>query len=88
MEPPLPPCRIDIRFTAHVLAGHYAAGVVVTDPSGRIPHDVLAHAVAFEVVPAPGGAGLVDFVASTAVVDGPSLRLDAAAAVHEGEHTA
>lgn len=68
---------VDIRFSPHVLAGHYLATPVVTDPTGRETHDVLAEALTFEVQPTPGGSGLVDFVASTSVSDGPSVNLDA-----------
>lgn len=65
---------VEIRFTAHLLAGHYRIGPSVTDPSGRAVHDVLPEPIAFEVAPAPGGSGLVDLVAATAVVEGPSAR--------------
>ncbi|MDP8930862.1 MAG: ABC transporter ATP-binding protein [Actinomycetota bacterium] len=67
---------VEVRFTAHVLAGHYNVTPVVTDPSGRIVYDVLPEPLAFEVTPAPGGIGLVDLLAATAVVEGPSVRLD------------
>ncbi|MDQ3931525.1 MAG: ABC transporter ATP-binding protein, partial [Actinomycetota bacterium] len=67
---------VEIRFTAHVLAGHYNVTPVVTDPSGRVVYDVRPEPLAFEVTPAPGGIGLVDLLAATAVVEGPSVRLD------------
>ncbi len=67
---------VEVRFTAHVLAGHYQVTPVVTDPSGRVVHDVRPEPLAFEVAPAAGGVGLVDLRASTTVVEGPSIRLD------------
>lgn len=70
---------VEVRFTAHVLAGHYQVTPVVTDPSARVVYDVRPEPLAFEVTPAPGGVGLVDFLASTAVVEGPSVRLDVGA---------
>lgn len=66
---------LEIRFTAHVLAGHYRISPTVTDPTGRTGYDVLPRPVTFEVTPAPGGSGLVDFVAATRVVEGPSVDL-------------
>ncbi|MDP8932344.1 MAG: ABC transporter ATP-binding protein [Actinomycetota bacterium] len=70
---------VEVRFTAHVLAGHYNVTPVVTDPSGRIVYDVRPEPLAFEVTPAPGGIGLVNLRAATAVVEGPSVRLDVGA---------
>ena len=66
---------VDIRFTAHVLAGHYRITPMVTDPACREQFAVLPDAVAFEVRPAPGGSGVVDMVAATSVSEGPALRL-------------
>ncbi|MBW3620556.1 MAG: ABC transporter ATP-binding protein [Actinobacteria bacterium] len=66
---------VDIRFTAHVLAGHYRITPMITDAVGRTQYAVLPDAVAFEVRPAPGGSGLVDMVAATSVSEGPALRL-------------
>ncbi len=66
---------VDIRFTAHVLAGHYLVTPMVTDPAGREQYAVLPDAVAFDVRPAPGGSGIVDMVAATSVSEGPALRL-------------
>jgi ABC-type polysaccharide/polyol phosphate transport system ATPase subunit len=68
---------VDIRFTAHVLAGHYRITPMVTDAAGRRQFAVLPDAVAFEVRPAPGGSGVVDMVAATSVSEGPALRLGA-----------
>jgi ABC-type polysaccharide/polyol phosphate transport system ATPase subunit len=66
---------VDIRFTAHVLAGHYRITPMVTDPGCREQFAVLPDALAFDVRPAPGGSGLVDMVAATSVSEGPALRL-------------
>jgi ABC-type polysaccharide/polyol phosphate transport system ATPase subunit len=66
---------VDLRFTAHLLAGHYAIATAVTDLSGRETWAVVADAARFAVQPAPGGAGLVDLGASTSVVEGPARRL-------------
>ncbi|MBW3658430.1 MAG: ABC transporter ATP-binding protein, partial [Actinobacteria bacterium] len=68
---------VDIRFTAHVLAGHYRITVMITDPATRTQYAVAPDAVAFEVRPAPGGSGLIDMVAATSVSEGPALRLGA-----------
>jgi ABC-type polysaccharide/polyol phosphate transport system ATPase subunit len=68
---------VDIRFTAHVLAGHYRITPVVTDPAGREYYAVLPDHLGFEVRPAPGGSGVVDMVAATSVSEGPALRLGA-----------
>ncbi|MEX2504647.1 MAG: ABC transporter ATP-binding protein [Egicoccus sp.] len=67
---------VDMRFTAHLLAGHYAITVSVTDASGRETWAVVPEAVRFSVAPAPGGAGLVDLAASTSVSEGPARRLN------------
>jgi ABC-type polysaccharide/polyol phosphate transport system ATPase subunit len=67
---------IDLRFTAHLLAGHYHVAVVVTDVAGRETWAVVPDAVRFSVAPAPGGAGLVDLSASTSVSEGPARRLN------------
>jgi hypothetical protein len=64
-----------VRFSAHLLAGHYTIAASVTDLTGRETWAVVADAVRFAVEPAPGGAGLVDLVASTSVVEGPARRL-------------
>jgi lipopolysaccharide transport system ATP-binding protein len=66
---------VDVRFSAHLLAGHYAIAAAVTDVTGRETWAVVADAVRFGVGPAPGGAGLVDLVASASVVEGPARRL-------------
>jgi ABC-type polysaccharide/polyol phosphate transport system ATPase subunit len=66
---------IDLRFTAHLLAGHYHVAVVVTDVAGRETWAVVPDAARFAVSPAPGGAGLVDLSASTSVSEGPARRL-------------
>ena len=66
---------VDVRFTAHLLAGHYVLSVVVTDVSGRETWAVVPDAAHFAVEPAPGGAGLVDLAASTSVAEGPAKRL-------------
>jgi ABC-type polysaccharide/polyol phosphate transport system ATPase subunit len=66
---------IDVRFTAHLLAGHYTIGVAVTDVPGRETWAVDAAAAFFSVEPAPGGAGLVDLSGSTSVSEGPAKRL-------------
>ena len=66
---------VDVRFTAHLLAGHYVLGVVVTDVSGRETWAVIPDAAQFAIEPAPGGAGLVDLAASTSVSEGPAKRL-------------
>ena len=69
---------VDIRFTAHVLAGRYWITPVVTDPAVREQHAVLPDEIEIEVTPAPGGIGLVDMVASTSVTEGPALTLGGA----------
>ncbi len=69
---------VDVRFTAHLLAGHYAIACSVTDVSGREAWAVVADAASFTVVPAPGGAGLVDLSATTAVTEGPARRMEGA----------
>jgi ABC-type polysaccharide/polyol phosphate transport system ATPase subunit len=66
---------VDLRFTAHLLAGHYNVTVVVTDVAGRETWAVVPDAARFAVSPAPGGAGLVDLSASTSVSEGPARRL-------------
>lgn len=66
---------VDVRFAAHLLAGHYSIAVSVTDLSGRETWAVAADAVRFDVAPAPGGAGIVDLAASASVSDGPAVRL-------------
>lgn len=66
---------VDVRFAAHLLAGHYTIATSVTDLTGRETWTVAADAARFDVTPAPGGAGLVDLAASTAVSDGPAVRL-------------
>jgi ABC-type polysaccharide/polyol phosphate transport system ATPase subunit len=66
---------VDVRLTAHLLAGHYIISVSVTDVSGRETWAVVADAARFSVAPAPGGAGLVDLAASTSVSEGPAKRL-------------
>lgn len=70
------PAVVDVRFTAHLLAGHYAVAVSVTDVSGRETWAVWADAARFEVSPASGGTGLVDLAATTSVSEGPARRLD------------
>lgn len=65
---------VEIRFTAHLLAGHYAIACSVTDASGRDTWAVVAEAARFAVQTAPGGAGLVDLSASAVVTDGPARR--------------
>jgi len=67
---------VDVRFTAHLLAGHYAIACSVTDVSGREAWAVVADAARFTVAPAPGGAGLVDLSATTAVTEGPARRME------------
>ncbi len=69
---------VDIRFTAHVLAGQYWITPLVTDPSVRDQHAVLPDEIELEVTPAPGGIGLVDMVASTSVSEGPALTMGGA----------
>ena len=66
---------VDLRFTAHLLAGHYTIAISVTDLSGRETWAVVADAARFAIEPAPGGAGLVDLAASTSVSEGPARRL-------------
>jgi ABC-type polysaccharide/polyol phosphate transport system ATPase subunit len=65
---------VEVRFTAHLLAGHYAIACSVTDASGRETWAVVADAARFAVSPAPGGAGLVDLSATAVVTDGPARR--------------
>ncbi len=65
---------VEVRFTARLLAGHYAIACSVTDASGRETWAVVADAARFAVRPAPGGAGLVDLSASAVVADGPVRR--------------
>jgi hypothetical protein len=48
---------IDVRFSAHLLAGHYTIATSVTDVTGRETWAVVADAVRFAIEPAPGGAG-------------------------------
>ncbi|MEX2549135.1 MAG: ABC transporter ATP-binding protein [Nitriliruptoraceae bacterium] len=67
---------VDVRFTAHLLAGQYAIACSVTDVSGREAWAVVADAARFTVAPAPGGAGLVDLSATTAVTEGPARRME------------
>ncbi|GGI03898.1 ABC transporter ATP-binding protein [Egicoccus halophilus] len=67
---------VDMRFTAHLLAGHYAITVSVTDVAGRETWAVQPDAARFSVAPAPGGAGLVDLAATTSVSEGPARRLN------------
>lgn len=67
---------VEFRFTAHLLAGHYRVALKLTDRGGRMTYDAPQEPLTFEVTPAPGGAGLVDLVAATAVPEGPSLRID------------
>jgi ABC-type polysaccharide/polyol phosphate transport system ATPase subunit len=69
---------VDIRFTAHLLAGRFWITPLVTDPSVREQHAILPDEVEIEVTPAPGGIGLVDMVASTSVTEGPALTLGGA----------
>ena len=69
---------VDVRFTAHVLAGRYWITPIVTDPAVREQHAVLPDEIEIEVTPAPGGIGLVDMVASTSVTEGPALTLGGA----------
>ena len=66
---------VDLRFTAHLLAGHYAVTVTVTDDRGREAWAVEPAAARFSVATVPGGAGLVNLAASTSVSEGPALRL-------------
>ena len=66
---------VDLRFLAHLLAGHYTIAISVTDLSGRETWAVIADAARFAIEPAPGGAGLVDLAASTSVSEGPARRL-------------
>jgi ABC-type polysaccharide/polyol phosphate transport system ATPase subunit len=66
---------VDLRFTAHLLAGHYSIAAALTDLAGRETWAVAADAARFAVAPAPGGAGLVDLAASTSVVEGPARHL-------------
>ena len=66
---------VDIRFTAHLLSGHYAVTPSVTDVTGRETWAVSPAAARFSVRPAPGGAGLVDLDATAAVSEGPARRL-------------
>jgi hypothetical protein len=66
---------VDVRFTAHLLAGHYVITTAVTDLFGRETWAVSADAVQLSVEPAPGGAGLVDLAASTSVVEGPARHV-------------
>ncbi len=65
---------VEVRFTANLLAGHYAIACSVTDVSGRETWAVVAEAARFAVSPAPGGAGLVDLAATAVVTDGPARR--------------
>jgi ABC-type polysaccharide/polyol phosphate transport system ATPase subunit len=67
---------VDVRFTAHLLAGHYNVTVTVTDVAGRETWAVAPDADRFSIAPAPGGAGLVDLAAATSVSEGPARRLN------------
>jgi ABC-type polysaccharide/polyol phosphate transport system ATPase subunit len=67
---------VDVRFVAHLLAGHYNVTVTVTDAAGRETWAVVPDAARFSVAPAPGGAGLVDLAATTSVTEGPARRLN------------
>jgi ABC-type polysaccharide/polyol phosphate transport system ATPase subunit len=66
---------VDLRFTAHLLAGHYGVTATVTDDRGRETWAVVPDAARFSVATVPGGAGLVNLAASTSVSEGPALRL-------------
>ena len=68
---------VDLRFTAHLLAGHYGVTVTVTDERGRETWAVVPDAARFAIATVPGGAGLVNLAASTSVSEGPALRLGA-----------
>jgi len=67
---------VDIRLRAHVLAGYYAITPMITDSNGKRVYDALPRSVQFEVEPAPGGTGMVDFRAAVSVADGPAVNLD------------
>ncbi|MDX1510875.1 MAG: ABC transporter ATP-binding protein, partial [Nitriliruptorales bacterium] len=66
---------VDVRFVAHLLAGHYAVAPVVTDPGGRLPWASLPRPLEFRVRPGGGAAGLVDLQGSTSVTEGPAVPL-------------
>jgi len=66
----------DIRFTAHVLAGHYLIGAACTDTRARIEYALAPDVIRLEVQPAPGSIGMVDFAATTSVSEGPVQRTD------------
>jgi ABC-type polysaccharide/polyol phosphate transport system ATPase subunit len=67
---------VDLRFTAHLLAGAYQLAVVVTDTACRAVLAERAVAARFAIVAAPRGTGVVDLAAVAAVVEGPARRLD------------
>jgi ABC-2 type transport system ATP-binding protein len=68
---------VDIRFVAHLLAGHYAVAPVVTDPGGREQWASLSVPLEFRVRPGGGAAGLVDLQGSASVTEGPAVPLRA-----------
>jgi hypothetical protein len=68
---------VDIRFMAHLLAGHYPVTPQVTDPLVRETFAVLPDHLTLEVRPAPGGVGTVDLEAAASVTEGPALALGA-----------
>jgi hypothetical protein len=68
---------VDIRFMAHLLAGHYPVTPQVTDPLVREQFAVLPDHLTLEVRPAPGGVGTVDLEAAASVTEGPALALGA-----------
>ncbi|HEX9766238.1 MAG TPA: Wzt carbohydrate-binding domain-containing protein, partial [Nitriliruptorales bacterium] len=66
---------VDVRFVAHLLAGHYAVAPVVTDPGGRQQWASLPMPLEFRVRPGGGATGLVDLQGSTSVTEGPAVPL-------------
>ena len=69
---------VDLRITAHVLAGHYWITPRVTDPNVREQYAVLPDAVELEVRPARGSVGTVDMQLAASVSEGPALTLGGA----------
>lgn len=66
---------VDVRFVAHLLAGHYAVAPAVTDPGGRQSWASLPLPLEFRVRPGGGATGLVDLQGSASVTEGPVVPL-------------
>ncbi len=69
---------VDLRFTAHLLAGRYWITPQVTDPAVREHHAVLPNGIELEVRPAPMGVGIVDMQGSASVTEGPAVTIGGA----------